>query len=100
MKELPMITTNDYALAWATLTEAMNAAANENDLCDTYDYFVRDINKRLPVGLDVPVRMKTYEVSFTIRLTDDASECLEGAIDQYTEDECDTTVNNFEMSVL
>ena len=92
-----MPTVNEYESAWVTLTDAMTEAANDHELCSAYDDFVESVNNRLPHNIKVQTRMKQYEVSFVVTLSNDAAENLEGAIDSWCEDECGTDTSNFEM---
>ena len=93
-----MPTLTNYEQGWITLTTAMIEAADDHELCSAYDDFVESVNNRLPLGLKVPTRMKQYEVSFVVTLSNDAAENLEGAIDSWCEDECGTDTSNYEMN--
>lgn len=91
--------TEDTAIkAWVILTDAMNEYAIANDLCSDYDDFVAQVNYKLPWGIKIPERRKTYEVTFTVVLSEEASQTLESVIDNWTEDECDSTVENYEIN--
>lgn len=93
-----MPTVNEYESAWNFLTESMNEEANEQDLCVSYDDFIERVNRRLPSGIQVPSRLKGYEVSFTVELNSDAKEGLEAAIDAYVNERCGTEIDNFTLA--
>lgn len=72
----------NYRAAFNHLSDALLNEALDRDWCDEYDTFVQGVNTRLPHGIEIPERSRTFRVNFDCEISAVAVSDLESAIDQ------------------